>query len=156
VIQQAHRRGTERPAASCDATAVVADRVAFWSVLAEDTDRTVRRELPPVPLPVALAADDLAAALDALLGNVFAHTPDGTGLTVTLHPRPGGGATLTVTDEGPGFPPTALQRGASGSGSTGLGMDIARQAAETAGGALTVLASPTGGAQVRLDLAPPP
>lgn len=155
VIQQARRRGAERPPPGCDATAVVADRVAFWSVLAEDTDRAVRRELPASPLPVAVAADELAAALDALLGNVFAHTPEGTGLTVSLRPRPGGGATLTVADAGPGFPESALRRGASGSGSTGLGIDIARQAAQAGGGTLVVEAAPGGGAQVRLELAGP-
>ena len=152
VIQQARRRGGER-AATADATAVVADRVAFWSVLAEDTDREVRRELPSSPLPVALPADDLAAALDAVLGNVFAHTPDGTALAVSLTPRPGGGAVLTVSDSGPGFPPGALRRGASGSGSTGLGLDIARRAAEAGGGALHVEQAPGGGARVRLELA---
>jgi len=151
VIQQARRRGGDR-AAAADATAVVAARVAFWTVLAEDTDREVRRELPSAPLPVALPADDLAAALDALLGNVFAHTPDGTGLAVSLASRPGGGAVLTVTDSGPGFPAEALRRGSSGSGSTGLGLDIARRAAEAGGGALHVGAAPGGGAQVRLEL----
>jgi signal transduction histidine kinase len=155
VIQQARRRGADRPPAGCDATAVVADRVAFWSVLAEDTNRGVRRELPATPLPVAVPADDLAAALDALLGNVFAHTPDGTDFAVSLTPRPAGGATLTVTDSGPGFPASATRRGASGSGSTGLGMDIARQVAETGGGALVVESAPGGGAQVRLELVPP-
>ena len=156
VIQQARRRGAERPAAGCDATAVVTERVDFWSVLAEDTERAVGRELPATPLPVAVPADELAAALDALLGNVFAHTPDGTDLAVTLRARAGGGATLIVADSGAGFPAAALRRGASGSGSTGLGMDIARQAAEVGGGALTVETAPGGGAQVRLELAPPP
>jgi signal transduction histidine kinase len=154
VIQQARRRGSGRPAAGCDATAVVADRVAFWSVLAEDTDRTVHRDLPGTPLPVAVAADDLAAALDAVLGNVFAHTPDGTGFAVSLAARPAGGAVLTVADEGPGLPSAAvLPRGASGGGSTGLGMDIVRQAAEVAGGSLHLGAGPAGGAAVRLELA---
>ncbi|GAA3336748.1 HAMP domain-containing sensor histidine kinase [Amorphoplanes nipponensis] len=152
VIRQARRRGGDR-AAGADATAVVADRVAFWAVLAEDTDREVRRELPAAPLPVALPADDLAAALDALLGNVFAHTPDGTALAVSLVPRPGGGAVLTVSDSGPGFPAEALRRGASGTGSTGLGLDIARRAAESGGGSLRVRAAAGGGAEVRLELA---
>jgi signal transduction histidine kinase len=152
VIQQARRRGGDR-APAADATAVVAARVAFWAVLAEDTDREVRRELPSAPLPVALPADDLAAALDALLGNVFAHTPDGTGLAVSLAARPGGGAVLTVTDSGPGFPAGAPRRGSSGSGSTGLGLDIARRAAEAGGGALHVGAAAGGGAEVRLELA---
>jgi signal transduction histidine kinase len=151
VIQQARRRGTDRTA-TADATAVVAERVAFWTVLAEDTDREVRQELPAGPLPVALPPDGLAAALDALLGNVFAHTPDGTSLAVSLAARPGGGAVLTISDSGPGFPVGALHRGASGSGSTGLGLDIARRAAEAGGGNLQVGTAPGGGAQVRLEL----
>ncbi|GAB1646055.1 ATP-binding protein [Krasilnikovia sp. MM14-A1259] len=155
VIREARHRGTHRPRAGCDATAVVADRVAFWSVLAEDTDRGVRHELPGTPLPVAVPADDLAAALDALLGNVFAHTPDGTDFGVSLTARPGGGAVLTVSDAGPGFPHTALRRGASGSGSTGLGMDIARQAAEATGGVLRVEPARGGGARVVLELTGP-
>ncbi|MEV4637200.1 HAMP domain-containing sensor histidine kinase [Actinoplanes sp. NPDC049548] len=150
VIQQARRRGGERQA--CDATAVVTDRVAFWTVLAEDTDRRVRREVPHGPLPVAIPADELAAALDALLGNVFAHTPDGTAFGVSLAPRPGGGAVLTVDDDGPGFPPGAQRRGASGSGSTGLGLDIARRAAEASGGSLRVKTAPGGGGRVCLEL----
>jgi signal transduction histidine kinase len=150
VIQQARRKAADRPA-GCDATAVVADRVAFWAVLAEDTDRVVHRSLPSVPVPVAVHADDLAAALDALLGNVFAHTPDGTGLSVTLVAR-AGGATLTVSDEGPGFPSSRLDRGASGGGSTGLGLDIVRQTAEGAGGTMRVDPAPGGGARVTLEL----
>ncbi|MET8153837.1 HAMP domain-containing sensor histidine kinase [Actinoplanes sp. NPDC049668] len=154
VIREARRRGTARPRSGCDATAVVADRVAFWSVLAEDTDRGVRRELPAAPLPVAVPADDLAAALDALLGNVFAHTPDGTDFAVSLVARPPG-AVLTVSDAGPGFPESATRRGVSGSGSTGLGMDIARQAAETTGGTMRVESAPDGGARVVLELTGP-
>jgi signal transduction histidine kinase len=166
VIQQARRRDTGRPTTerAADATVVVAERLSFWSVLAEDTDRQVRAELPSTPLPVAVPADELAAALDALLGNVFAHTPDGTAFAVSLTARPGGGAVLTVTDDGPGFPApgssgpsgsgeSALRRGTSGSGSTGLGLDIVRRAAEVGGGSLSVGAGPRGGASVRLDLA---
>ncbi|KUL29273.1 HAMP domain-containing sensor histidine kinase [Actinoplanes awajinensis] len=132
VIQQTRRASAASASATppvCDATAVVTDRVAFWRVLAEDTGRPVTQSLPDTPVPVAVAADDLAAALDALLGNVFAHTPDETPFTVTLTPRPSGGALLTVADEGPGFPPAASRRGTSGANSTGLGLDIARQIA---------------------------
>jgi signal transduction histidine kinase len=129
VIQQARRRDAAPAQGSCDATTVVRDRVAFWAVLAEDTGRDLQQSLPSTPLPVAVAADDLGAALDALLGNVFAHTPDGTAFSVTLAPSPGGGALLTVADEGPGFPPSAARRGVSAGNSTGLGLDIARRIA---------------------------
>ncbi|WP_433300371.1 HAMP domain-containing protein [Actinoplanes sp. CA-030573] len=148
VIQQARRRDSAPAAAQSDAVAVVADRAAFWAVLAEDTGRVLTQDLPSSPLPVAVAADDLAAALDALLGNVFAHTPDGTPFAVGLGPGPGGGAILVVSDEGPGFPANAVSRGASGGGSTGLGLDIARQVATS----FEVGSSPSGGAMVRLTL----
>ncbi|MFC4059423.1 ATP-binding protein [Planomonospora corallina] len=151
VIEQARRRSRERQ--ECDAAAVVAERVAFWSVLAEDQERAVELELSPGPLVVAVTAGDLAACVDALLGNVFAHTGEGVSFGVRLAAAPGG-AVLAVTDAGPGLgTPAALERGASGAGSTGLGLDIARRTAEASGGTLTLGVSPAGGASVTLFLA---
>ena len=148
--------GAATDATGCDAAAVVAERVAFWSVLAEDTDRDVRTDLAAGPLPVAAGRADLEALVDALLGNVFAHTPDGTGFAVRLGPRPGGGARLLVADAGPGLTAGAdvLRRGASGGGSTGLGLDIARRTAEQAGGGLALGRSAAGGLAVTVDLGP--
>lgn len=152
VIAASRRRYAEGAA---DAAAVVADRVTFWSVLAEDTGRAVTVDLADGPLPVALGADDLTACVDALLGNVFAHTPDGTAFTVRLRPREGGGAHLVVSDEGPGLSDAALHRGVSSKGSTGLGLDIAHRAATASGGDLSLAPSPTGGAEVTLGLGGP-
>ena len=154
VIDAARRRATD--IAECDAAAVVAERVAFWSVLAEDTERDVRTDLAAGPLPVAVGRADLEALVDALLGNVFAHTPDGSAFAVRLGPRPGGGARLLVADAGPGLPAGAdvLRRGASGGGSTGLGLDIARRTAEQAGGGLALGRSSGGGLAVTVDLGP--
>ncbi|MFG3555907.1 sensor histidine kinase [Micromonospora sp. NPDC047557] len=155
LIQQARWRRAPTPGtAASDAAAVVADRVAFWSVLAEDTGRAVHLDLDPGPLTVGVPADDLAAAVDALLGNVFAHTPDGTPFTVRLA-RDDGEVLLTVADEGPGMPSGAVRRGASPAGSTGLGLDIARRAAQAGGGRLELRSVPQGGAQVLLRLGPP-
>ncbi|GAA2590458.1 HAMP domain-containing sensor histidine kinase [Dactylosporangium fulvum] len=148
VIEDARR---ERTAPSCDAAAVVAERVAFWTVLAEDQQRPVDTALDPGPIPVAAGADDLAATVDALLGNVFAHTEEGVGLGVALRRTPDG-AVLVVEDDGPGFDPAAGQRGVSGAGSTGLGLDIARRTAESAGGSLTVDRSPAGRTRVTVVL----
>lgn len=145
VIEDARR---ERDLPSCDATAVVAERIRFWTVLAEDQRRPVETDLPDGPLPVAVAAADLAACVDALLGNVFAHTEEGVAVAVTLDAR----RVLTVQDAGSGFDPAAGARGVSGAGSTGLGLDIARRTAETAGGTLTVDRSPLGGARVTVTL----
>lgn len=143
--------------ASCDAAAVVAERVEFWSALAEDTDRECRARLAPGPLPVRLSAEELAAAMDALLANVFAHTADGTAFEVSLSPRHGGGAAVDVVDEGPGLSnPAVFERGRSEGGSTGLGLDIARRAAASSGGQIFFGQGPGGrGALIRLELGPP-
>ncbi|KKK02325.1 HAMP domain-containing sensor histidine kinase [Micromonospora sp. HK10] len=155
VIRQARwRTGPPGRGAGCDAAAVVGERVAFWSVLAEDTGRTVTLDLAPGPLPVGVGGDELADAVDALLGNVFAHTPDGTPFTVRLAPD-AAGVLLTIADAGPGLPAGAARRGASGAGSTGLGLDIADRAARAAGGRLELGSGPDGGALVRLRLGPP-
>ena len=139
VIGQARRRGAEP--SGVDATEVVRERVAFWAVLAEDTERELTVDIGPGSLPVPLPRADLEACVDALLGNVFAHTPNGTPFAVRLIGRPGG-ATLVVADRGPGLPGPAtgaLRRGVSGSGSSGLGLDIVRRAAENTGGSVQLV-----------------
>jgi signal transduction histidine kinase len=110
----------------------------------------------PGPLPVAVGKAELAACLDALLGNVFAHTPDGTPYLVRLARAAEGGAHLLVEDEGPGFPDaTVVPRGASGARSTGLGLDIARQTAQASGGSFTVTRANPRGARIVIELGPP-
>lgn len=157
VIADVRRTGDG--VAECDAVAVVGERAEFWSALAEDTGRSLVLDLPEGRVPVRLPAGELSAALDALLGNVFAHTPDGAGLAVRLTAPTGGGARLVVSDDGPGFPQRLLdgapERGASGRGSTGLGLDIARRAARESGGELALGGSVSGGAEVVLLLGAP-
>lgn len=138
---------------SCNATAVVGERVAFWSALADDQSRARTVELPDQPVLVRASADDLAAAVDALVENVIAHTPEGVPFAVRLWED--GDVRLEVSDEGPGLPPDALVRGRSDRGSSGLGLDIARRCAEAGGGSMTMTAGPTGGAIITLHLARP-
>ncbi|HEV7899507.1 MAG TPA: HAMP domain-containing sensor histidine kinase [Planosporangium sp.] len=157
VIREARRPVRHDVVATCSARAVVAERVAFWSALAADEQRSVSVDLAAEPLPVRAGADDLAACLDALLGNVFAHTPEGCGMRVSLVPSPGGGAVLVVSDDGPGLPdPPALRRGHSGNGSTGLGLDIVRRVAAGAGGSVVLGRGPGGGATITVELGAPP
>ena len=92
MISEARRPVREGLGAGCDATAVVGERVHFWSVLAEEEGRAAHRRTGPRPLPVRVAAADLGAAVDALLGNVFSHTPEGTAFGVAVRPGGGGGA----------------------------------------------------------------
>jgi signal transduction histidine kinase len=156
LIREARRPVREGVEARCDACAVVAERVEFWAALAEDQGREVSLSLPAGRCPVRAGAADLEAALDALLGNVVAHTPDGAGLAVSLAPGPGGSWLLEIDDEGPGFADSdVLERGDSRAGSTGLGLDIARRTAVASGGDLTIGRSPSGGARVTMRLGPP-
>jgi signal transduction histidine kinase len=104
---------------------------------------------------VRLSAEDLAAAIDALIENVIAHTEEGTPFAVSVRLEHEAGrpmVVVAVSDEGPGLSPGVGVRGRSDRGSTGLGLDIARQAAETSGGELRLVESASGGAQVELWL----
>lgn len=135
VIRAARRGVREGVHPRCDATGVTSARVAFWRPLAEDQERQLTVDVPGQEVVVRTTADDLAAALDALIENVIAHTAEGTAFSVSLIPA-SYGADLVVRDEGPGIPRAALARGRSDRGSTGLGLDIARSVAEATGGRL--------------------
>jgi signal transduction histidine kinase len=132
-----------------DLAAVVDDRVRFWSVLADEQGRETGHQLAPGPLPVAVGAGELGAAVDALLGNVFAHTPDGTAYRVSTTVETDG-VVLVVEDDGPGLAVPAVDRGRSGGGSTGLGLDIVRRTGEAAGGTFAVETAESGGARLVL------
>ncbi|MGW5734774.1 MULTISPECIES: sensor histidine kinase [Streptomyces] len=155
VIRKARRPLRDAPYA--DLAAVTRERVAFWLPLAEDQGRTTELSALGGTHPVPVPEDDLAAAVDALIGNVLDHTPQGTPLRISVRTTPAGEAELTVADEGPGLPPTyAAQRGTSGGGSTGLGLDIARRTAQDAGGTFDIASDATRGTRVTLTFPPAP
>jgi signal transduction histidine kinase len=152
VISEA--REPRRPAGprSCDLVATTRARAAFWAALAEVQARPCSLDLPPDTIEVGTSRSDLAAALDALVANVFAHTPEGTAFAISVA-RAGDGGVLVVADDGPGFPPGHRPaRGRSTVGSTGLGLDIARAVAEGCGGRMRTTASRSGGGRVELVL----
>jgi signal transduction histidine kinase len=138
----------------CDAAEVVRERMVFWSALAGDQNRQYRVIGAHLRIPVAVQRAELAAALDAVLGNVFRYTPQGTAFEVGISRRDGWVA-LRVDDAGPGIPDPerAMRRGESNQGSTGLGLDIARRAAQSTGGSVSLARSAMGGASVVMLLA---
>ncbi|HEY2297027.1 MAG TPA: HAMP domain-containing sensor histidine kinase [Jatrophihabitans sp.] len=154
VIRAARRPEREGRIPTSDASAVVRERVEFWSALTDEQGRHSDITVPDGPLRVRASAEDLAAALDALLENVVAHTAEGTAFTVTLE-RTDEGARLVVADVGTGIPHAAEVRGRSDRGSTGLGLDIARRCAEGAGGSMAIGSGPSGGAVITLLLHSP-
>ncbi|GAB2831329.1 sensor histidine kinase [Lentzea nigeriaca] len=135
---------------TCDVASVVEARMAFWSAHAANQGRVCEIDVGE-PAWVPLSPDALGAVVDALLENVFRHTPAAApvGVSVVRH---AGWVTLVVEDGGTGVadPSSALHRGSSGDGSTGLGLDIARAAAEATGGTIHLERGRLGGARVRL------
>lgn len=147
AVRRPERRG------GCDAASVLRDRLEFWSVLAEDQQRSWDLIGADRTANVPVPGTELAAVVDALLGNVFRYTGEGTPFTVMLH-HGEGTVGILVGDGGPGIadPEAALARGGSGQGSTGLGLDIARRLAESTGGNLRIDRSILGGAQIQVWL----
>ncbi|MFD5082699.1 ATP-binding protein [Kitasatospora sp. NPDC058406] len=158
IIRSARRAPEDAPVVlvGCDAAEVIRERVGFWSALAEDEGRRWQLAGAERETPVPVQRGDLAAAVDALLGNVFRHTAIGTAFSVDVTATESSVIVL-VGDAGPGFtdPAAALKRGEGhgGEGSTGLGLDIVRKLAEATGGDLALGSSSVlGGAEIRLRL----
>jgi signal transduction histidine kinase len=160
VIRQARRPVQEDfVATETDAAKVTEARLAFWAPLAEDQERpfeffgpdAASADRPAASTTVAVSIDELEAAVDALLGNVFAHTPEGTAFRVEARALSDGWIALAVEDAGPGLSPDFVARGVSGAGGTGLGLDIARRTAEAVGGHFRIGRSAAGGARIAME-----
>ncbi|MCP4965420.1 MAG: HAMP domain-containing histidine kinase, partial [bacterium] len=152
VIREARRPGRTDTIDACDIAEVAAERVAFWTALAEEQDRTLDYMSDGKPAPVALGADDATAMIDALVGNVFAHTEEGIDFVVAVASVSDDEVMIIVDDQGPGFSAEMAERGISAAGSTGLGLDIATRTADSAGGNLTIGVSEEGGGRVAVTL----
>ncbi len=140
---------------SCDAAGVVRERARFWGVLAQAQGRALTVEVPDDARRVVVRDAELGAALDVLVDNVFSHTPPGTAFTMAVRDAGDRTVEVAVADAGPGFADDLAERGRSGAGSTGLGLDVARRTAEDAGGRLVVRPGPDGGAHIALELPAP-
>jgi signal transduction histidine kinase len=140
VIHQARRSEREGARVGCRPGPVVAESVAYWQPLIEDQDRPMDVAVDPDLPEVHCSADDLRAAIDALVENCIAHTPDHTAIAVraSVDATDSRHVAVEVRDNGPGFESEAVRRGRSDRGSTGLGLDIARRCARASGGDLVV------------------
>lgn len=148
LIEEARQPAHALPART-DLAAVVRDRQRFWAALAEHQARRCRFEVADGPLRVPLPRSEVEAVVDALVGNVLAHTPEGVAFEVRAELVAGGAARLVVEDEGPGLSSPALAaRGASAGGSSGLGLDIVRRAAQRSAGDLALGSGAAGGLRV--------
>ena len=116
------------------------------------------------PGAAALARGDegrVLQVLRVLVDNAVRHTPPGSTVTLSTETTPWG-ASIVVSDDGPGIPPELLERvferffrgpGAAARG-TGLGLAIARELAERMDGRLLATSTPAG-ARFTLELPGP-
>ncbi len=151
VIRELRRQTREGIGSTTDLAEVARGRVAFWAVLAEEQGRLCRADIMSGSAVVRAERTDLEAALDVLLDNVFAHTPEQVAFAVILRPVADGRVRLTVEDEGVGIPSDTATRGDSGGRSTGLGLDIVRRVAAESGGSLMLGSREGGGTKVDVE-----
>lgn len=146
------RRGRTAGGGAADLAGLVRKRIGFWQVLAEEQGRPLVTKVPTTLLRVNADGDELAAVVDALVGNVFTHTAPGTPFRVEVQKR-GSLAVLEVADAGGGFPAgvDVERRGESGAASTGLGLDIVKRLAEQTSGSMRLGRAPEGGAAVVVE-----
>jgi signal transduction histidine kinase len=148
IVKDARRPVRTDATAACDVVEVVGERLSFWTPLAHEQGRRLVRHLPTGPLRVLAHADDLRDVVDILVDNVFAHTPDGVGIAVSLTPDDRH-VVLEVADDGPGFDPAGGRT--EREGTTGLGLELARRTVLGSGGQLDVETGP-GGTRVTVTM----
>ena len=130
------------------------------------TDLVAERRLSLDVTPVIVLADPamVERIIENLLGNSLKHTPKDAGIWVRVTPGVGGGALLTVEDDGPGVPPEERDRifepfrqGSRAGAGSGVGLALVARFAALHGGRAWVSERPGGGAsfKVTLEYEPP-
>ncbi|RJF72119.1 sensor histidine kinase [Deinococcus cavernae] len=150
-----------------DPSAMAKAPVPLRELAAEAVDRA--RELAPeadvdlkAPQPVTMTGDRvlLGQAIWNLTMNAVKHAPEAT-VTVSVQGQPDGSAHVTVQDNGPGVSADTLARlgeafyrpdGSRTGDGHGLGLALARRAAELHGGQLTLESAPGKGFRATLHL----
>ncbi|MGW6174328.1 sensor histidine kinase [Arthrobacter sp. NPDC055138] len=132
-----------------DLTQVVIESVSDAQVTAPA--HSWRLELPEMPVTVRGDEGQLRQALINLLTNAHRHTDPGTSVVTSLSQDPGGGAVVTVADNGRGIEPDFIDRifsrftrpdTARSGGTHGLGLSIAAAIVAAHGGRLGVRSRP--------------
>jgi signal transduction histidine kinase len=135
---------------------------AFQAYAGEAARRTMKYEQEIAELPT-LYTDGarVRQIIGNLIDNAFRWAPDGGTVRVSAHPRPGGGAIVVVSDNGPGisaerqmeiFEPFRSENTPDGQHGSGLGLAISRQLARALGGDLRVESRLGAGSRFILEL----
>lgn len=155
IIRHAQQTPLLKPfgGAECDLGEVAVDRLEFWSILAEEQGRPIRLSVCDESCVIPVHLDDAQTVIDVLIGNAFTYTDERCIIELDVR-RDQNTVILTVQDDGPGFiSPSAVERGKSSGGSSGLGLDIVRKIAVGAGGNIFLSSREPTGALVEVAFA---
>jgi signal transduction histidine kinase len=123
--------------------------------------RAVRLEYSPPPAPVAVVVDaaQVGEALRAVMQNALEAVDDGGRVVIEASAVEGGGARITVVDDGPGMDADAARcafdpfySGRDAGRGIGLGLPKALRLVEANGGRIAVESRPASGTRVSVDL----
>ena len=141
-----------------DAAQALADLVPMLRQLFDGRVDVVL-DLPDTPVPVFLDRSQLDLVMLNFAANARDAMPGGGRFGVTLRDTGDGWARIVVTDTGQGMPPEVMRQAfepffttkPAGEG-TGLGLAVAREMAQEAGGTLSVDSAPGRGTRFTLQL----
>jgi signal transduction histidine kinase len=104
LLALARAEGMHAERQPLDLAASVDERVELWSALADERDVTLAADLPEAPAVASLVPGHLEQILDNLIANALDVVDRGGHIDVEVAATPTG-ATVTVTDDGPGLTP---------------------------------------------------
>ena len=134
----AFARHDQRPPVECDLSMLVGERVEQWRPIAESAHRTLGFESRPIRAVVD--TDAVGHILDVVLDNAIRHGRGSIMVTVTARASV---ALIDVSDSGSSARERDLFAVVRNDSSHGIGLRLARSLAESAGGELMLLDSPT-------------
>ncbi len=146
------RAGTAGTPAAVDLARLAGQHARRWEPAFARAGRTLVLDAK-APVPVRVTPGGVAQALDVLVENGLRH---GRGRVTITAAGDHEGAVLAVGDEGPGIAPAdeelIFERDVSRSGSTGLGLSLARALVEADGGRLLLARASPPRFEIRVPL----
>ncbi len=119
-------------------------------------EHSIAVEMPDDTVTVSADPRLTEIAVNNLLENAVKYSPPGTTVTVRLERQPGGGAEVSVSDQGPGIPASERERifekyyraeNTSGTAGAGLGLHLVRAIMAAHGGSVECASSGPGGSR---------
>ena len=150
------RKGSAGTPENIDLAALASEHARRWEPQFHQVARQIRLDARN-PVVARVTPGGVAQALDVLIENALRHGKGTVSITAGSDQV---GAFLSVSDEGEGIDPedreTIFEREASGTGSTGLGLSLARALVEADGGRLLLAGTRPPLFEIRMPAQPGP